>query len=294
MFNPFSGGSNCGHTYTKAEIDTMMAGKADLDGATNLIPTSEIPPEVFERMKVVENDTARFALTVSDVQNGDVVYVNSDQIMYYVYDDTKLNQEAGYKAFASGIAAKAIADKNGNDITETYQPKINSDNKISADNVDDSQSTNKFNVQANWSESNSASPAYINNKPTFGTASALDVPVSGNASTTQVVKGDDSRLTDSRTPTAHNQASDTINAMTGYSKAQADAAIDTLDTLNGAIGKLEYKADVNKTNILSEQAKTTGMSEGGSNYITVGGIRVYVSATAPTGDIPDGSIGVGW
>ena len=39
----------------------------------------------------------------------------------------------------------------------------------------------------------------------------------------------------------------------------------------------------NENNILSEQAKTTGMSEGGSNYITVGGIRVYVSATAPTG-----------
>ena len=39
----------------------------------------------------------------------------------------------------------------------------------------------------------------------------------------------------------------------------------------------------NKNNISSEQAKTTGMTEGGSNYITVGGIRVYVSATAPTG-----------
>ena len=41
--------------------------------------------------------------------------------------------------------------------------------------------------------------------------------------------------------------------------------------------------DTNKTNILSEQQKTTGMTEGGSNYITVNGIRVYVSATAPTG-----------
>ena len=39
----------------------------------------------------------------------------------------------------------------------------------------------------------------------------------------------------------------------------------------------------NEHNILSEQAKTTGMSEGGSNHITVNGIRVYVSATAPTG-----------
>lgn len=30
------------------------------------------------------------------------------------------------------------------------------------------------------------------------------------------------------------------------------------------------------------------------NYFTVNGIRVYVSATAPTGDIPTGSIGIGW
>ena len=52
--------------------------------------------------------------------------------------------------------------------------------------------------------------------------------------------------------------------------------------------------ETNKNNILSEQAKTTGMTEGGSNYITVGGIRVYVSAIAPTGNIPDGSVGVGW
>lgn len=50
----------------------------------------------------------------------------------------------------------------------------------------------------------------------------------------------------------------------------------------------------NENNILSEQAKTTGMTEGGSNYITVGGVRVYLSATAPTGNIPDGSVGVGW
>jgi hypothetical protein len=39
----------------------------------------------------------------------------------------------------------------------------------------------------------------------------------------------------------------------------------------------------NENNISLEQAKTTGMTEGGTDYITVGGIRVYVSATAPTG-----------
>lgn len=39
----------------------------------------------------------------------------------------------------------------------------------------------------------------------------------------------------------------------------------------------------NENNILLEQGKTTGMTAGGTDYITVNGIRVYVSATAPTG-----------
>lgn len=78
-------------------------------------------------------------------------------------------------------------------------------------------------------------------------------------------------------------ASKDIGAMTGYAKASTGSAIAITDTLNQAMGKVEKRVDVNENNILSEQAKTTGMTEGGSNYITVGGIRVYVSATAPTG-----------
>lgn len=115
----YSGGS--GESYTKAETDALLGAKADIVDGT--IPTTQIPAEVFERMKVVADDTARFALTTADVQNGDIVYVDETQVMYYVYDDTKLDVEAGYKPFAAGTAAKAIADKNGNDITTTYQTK---------------------------------------------------------------------------------------------------------------------------------------------------------------------------
>lgn len=46
----------------------------------------------------------------------------------------------------------------------------------------------------------------------------------------------------------------------------------------------------NKNNILSEQAKTTSMSEGGSDYIVINGVRVYVGATEPSGTIPEGSL----
>lgn len=55
-----------------------------------------------------------------------------------------------------------------------------------------------------------------------------------------------------------------------YTKAEADA-------------KFQEKADM--TDYIEEQ---TG------GYIVVNGIRIYVAATAPTGTIPDGSIGLGW
>ena len=45
------------------------------------------------------------------------------------------------------------------------------------------------------------------------------------------------------TPSGHNQASNTITAMTGYAKASAVAAISASDTLNVAIGKLEKALD---------------------------------------------------
>lgn len=146
------------------EFVQSLSGKADLD-ENGQVPLNELPAMVFEHMEVVENDAARFALTTDEVQNGDTVYVNSSEIMYFVIDDTKLDREAGYKPLAAGTAAKAIADKNGNDIVQTYQTIISAQNKISADYVDDSQSTNKFNVQADWSQTNNAAPDYIKNKP---------------------------------------------------------------------------------------------------------------------------------
>lgn len=133
------------------------------------------------------------------------------------------------------------------------QPEIDSSHKLSADLVTDG-TTNKFNMQADWTQTDNTSGDYIKNKPTLGTAAAKDVPVSGNASTTQVVMGDDSRLSDSRTPTAHNQASDTINAMTGYTAPVNPTTWQTVsasDTLNAATQKIVNNEELNKSNISS-------------------------------------------
>lgn len=183
-------------------LGALVGNSVQLDDE-GLIPISVLPPVAFADCVTVNDQTARYALTTDDVQNGDTVYQNDTQVMYFVVDDTKLDQAAGYKALAAGIAAQAVADKNGNDITTTYATKselsgkqdtIDSSHKLDADSVDDSNSTNKFNMQADWSQSSSAAGDFIKNKPTLGTASALDVASSGDASTTEVVKGDDTRV----------------------------------------------------------------------------------------------------
>ena len=50
----------------------------------------------------------------------------------------------------------------------------------------------------------------ITDFPTLGTASAKDVPTSGDASSSQVVMGNDTRLTDARTPTTHTHTTNQI------------------------------------------------------------------------------------
>ena len=112
--------------FGKSRVEDLLIGIAGVVANTpqldndGLIPISYIPKDAFQDCVTVADDTARFALTTDDVQNGDCVYVNSSQIMYFVVDDTKLDLVAGYKALAAGMAAQAVADKDGNDITTTY------------------------------------------------------------------------------------------------------------------------------------------------------------------------------
>ncbi|OQC35622.1 MAG: hypothetical protein BWX63_02318 [Bacteroidetes bacterium ADurb.Bin041] len=65
-----------------------------------------------------------------------------------------------------------------------------------------------------------------------------------------------------------------------------------LDAMNSGIDstKVEQIA-TNQSNIDGQQNAT---SSGGNGYALINGIRLYVASSAPTGDIPDGSVGVGW
>lgn len=58
----------------------------------------------------------------------------------------------------------------------------------------------------------------LSGKPSLGTAASLNVAASGDAASGEVVKGNDSRLTNTRTPTAHTHASTDINDSTSIGR----------------------------------------------------------------------------
>jgi hypothetical protein len=63
------------------------------------------------------------------------------------------------------------------------------------------------------------------NKPTIpavGTSAIKDIPASGNATSTQVVMGNDTRLSDARTPTTHTHDYAAISHTHSYQAADAD------------------------------------------------------------------------
>lgn len=79
-------------------------GVATLD-ASSLIPLTQIPPAAIERLVVVANQTARYALTTATVQNGDTVKQTDTGEMWYVIDQTNLGNSAGYAVYTAGTAS---------------------------------------------------------------------------------------------------------------------------------------------------------------------------------------------
>ena len=61
--------------------------------------------------------------------------------------------------------------------------------------------------------------ADLSGRPSLGTAAPLNVPATGDAASGEVVKGNDSRLTNARTPTAHTHPSTDINDSTAAGRA---------------------------------------------------------------------------
>ena len=88
-------------TFAAARIPGLDASKI----TSGTISIDRLPQAALERLVIVADDTARFKLTTSQVQNGDVVKVTSTSKMYYVKDQNELDNANGYEEFAAGTAA---------------------------------------------------------------------------------------------------------------------------------------------------------------------------------------------
>ena len=134
--------------------------------------------------------------------------------------------------------------------------------------------------------------ADLTGKPTLGTSASLDVPATGNASSGQVVKGSDTRLSDARTPVSHTHNIADVTNLTASLAALMPLAGGTFS------GAPSYAADPGSANVLTRKAYVDGkfpvfntalgiavMITGGTGFLngwTVGGTGNN-TATAPTG-----------
>ena len=73
----------------------------DSDGLINM---KYIPAAALERVVVVANQTAQYALTTANVQLGDVVKRNDTGQLYFVVDTNNLSNAGGYLQFTAGTA----------------------------------------------------------------------------------------------------------------------------------------------------------------------------------------------
>ena len=94
----FNGSANVSIATTLSDIDASKITSGTIDIA-------RLPQGALDRMVVVANEAARFQLTTADVQNGDTVKQNDTGLMYYVVDDTNLDNEAGYETYTAGAAS---------------------------------------------------------------------------------------------------------------------------------------------------------------------------------------------
>ena len=95
------------------------------------------------------------------------------------------------------------------------------------------------------------------------TAAAIAASDSLNTAIGKLEKGlDGKQAAGDYAPTVHNQAANTINLMTGYTKPSSTGAIAVGDSLNAAIGKLEKALDGKQATLdaMSASEATTGTS----------------------------------
>ena len=142
-------GSNVTISTTLANFDASKI-------ASGTISIDRLPKAALERLIVVADDTARFALTTATAQSGDTVKVKSTGKMYLIKDESKLSSEDGYEPYtasqASSVPWSGVTGK-----PSTFTPPTSSATVLGGIKVGYTTSGKNYKVQLD-----SSGNAYVN------------------------------------------------------------------------------------------------------------------------------------
>lgn len=209
---------------TSANAVQNKVVKIALDGKAN---TGDIPTVNNNTITIQLNDTTIESFTLNQSSNETIN-------IQVTKSDVGLNNVGNFKA-VSTAASQGLTD------------------------------TEKANARANIGAGTSSfSGAYadLSGKPTLGTAAAKDIPSSGNASTSQVVLGSDTRLSDSR------------NAKDVYSWAKASTK-PTYTASEVGLGNVPNVSTNDQTPTFTEASTRTNIASGEKLSVILGKIKKF-------------------
>lgn len=157
-------GSNVTISTTLANFDASKI-------ASGTISIDRLPKAALERLIVVADDTARFALTTATAQSGDTVKVKSTGKMYLIKDESKLNSEDGYEPYtasqASSVPWSGVTGK-----PSTFTPPTSSATVLGGIKVGYTTSGKNYKVQLDSSGNAYVNVPWTDNNTTYNEATA--------------------------------------------------------------------------------------------------------------------------
>lgn len=157
-------GSNVTISTTLANFDASKI-------ASGTISIDRLPRRLLERLIVVADDTARFALTTATAQSGDTVKVKSTGKMYLIKDESKLSSEDGYEPYtasqASSVPWSGVTGK-----PSTFTPPTSSATVLGGIKVGYATSGKNYKVQVDSSGNAYVNVPWTDNNTTYNEATA--------------------------------------------------------------------------------------------------------------------------
>lgn len=157
-------GSNVTISTTLANFDASKI-------ASGTISIDRLPKAALERLIVVADDTARFALTTATAQSGNTVKVTSTGKMYLIKDESKLSREDGYEPYtasqASSVPWSGVTGK-----PSTFTPPTSSATVLGGIKVGYTTSGKNYKVQLDSSGNAYVNVPWTDNNTTYNEATA--------------------------------------------------------------------------------------------------------------------------